>query len=100
MEYYLVEKHIEILKAEGKWIKLEESILSKVTQSQKDNHGKNSLIYGFCIWEQRITSLQFILPEKLANKEDPTRDIQVTLEKGKETRSHELFGSMGEGRGS
>ena len=36
-----------ILKLAGKWMELEETILSEVTQSQKDKHGVYSLIYGF-----------------------------------------------------
>ena len=47
--------------------------------------------------EQRITSLQSTLPEKLVNKEDPKRDIHGPLEKGRGSRSTEKIGSMGRG---
>ena len=47
MEYYSAEKSNEILKFAGKWMELEETILSEVTQSQKDKHGIHSLIYEF-----------------------------------------------------
>ena len=47
MEYYSAEKNNAILKFTGKWIELEETILSEVTQSQKEKHGMYSLIYGF-----------------------------------------------------
>ena len=36
-----------ILKFAGKWIELEETILSEVTQSSKEEHGIYFLIYGF-----------------------------------------------------
>ena len=47
MEYYSAEKSNGILKFSGKWMELEETILSEVTQSQKDKHGMYSLIYEF-----------------------------------------------------
>ena len=40
-------KNNGILKFAGKWMDLEETILSEVTQSQKDKHGIYSLISGF-----------------------------------------------------
>ena len=46
MEYYSAEKNNEILKFAGKWVELEETILSEVTQSQKDKHDMYSLICG------------------------------------------------------
>ena len=36
-----------ILKFAGKCMELEETILSEVTQSQKEEHGMYLLIYGF-----------------------------------------------------
>ena len=47
MECYSVEKNNGILKFAGKWMELEETILSEVTQSQKEKHGMYSLIYEF-----------------------------------------------------
>ncbi|EGV98263.1 Retrovirus-related Pol polyprotein LINE-1 [Cricetulus griseus] len=47
MEDYSVEKRNAILKFAGKWMELEEIILSEVTQSQKDKHGMYSFIYEF-----------------------------------------------------
>ena len=38
MEYCSVVKNNRILKFAGKWMELEETILSEVTQSQKDKH--------------------------------------------------------------
>jgi hypothetical protein len=35
----------------GKWIELEDIILSEATQIQKDRHGMHSLISGSCPWD-------------------------------------------------
>ena len=40
-------KNSGILKFAGKWVDLENIILSKVTQTQKDNYHMYSLISGF-----------------------------------------------------
>ena len=37
MEYYIAEKNNDILNFAGKWMELENIILSEVTQTQKDN---------------------------------------------------------------
>ena len=47
MQYWSAEKNNIILKFTGKWKELEESILNEVTQSQKEEQGMYSLIYGF-----------------------------------------------------
>jgi hypothetical protein len=47
MEYYSAIKNDEFLKFLGKWIELENTILSEVTQSQKNTHGMHSLISGY-----------------------------------------------------
>ena len=47
MEYYTAEKNNDILNFAGKWTKLENIILSEVTQTQKDNYHMYSLIGGF-----------------------------------------------------
>ena len=44
MEYYSVIRNVDILSFVGKWVKLENIILSEVTQTQKDMHGMNLLI--------------------------------------------------------
>jgi hypothetical protein len=46
MEYYSALKNKDTHFA-GKWMKLENIILSEVTQSQKDLHGMYSLISGY-----------------------------------------------------
>ena len=47
MEYYSAIKNKDILSFVGKWMELENIILSEVTQTQKDMHGMYSLISGF-----------------------------------------------------
>jgi len=44
MEYYTAIKNIAFMKFIGKLIKLQNIILSDVTQSQKNTHGMHSLI--------------------------------------------------------
>ena len=44
MEYYSAIKNDDFVKFLGKWVELENIILSKVTQSQKNTHGIHSLI--------------------------------------------------------
>jgi hypothetical protein len=44
MEYYSTIKNEDIMSLTGKWLELENIILSEVTQTQKDMHGMNSLI--------------------------------------------------------
>jgi hypothetical protein len=40
-------KNNEFMKLLGKWMKLENIILSEVNQSQKNTHGMHSLISGY-----------------------------------------------------
>ena len=47
MEYYTAIKNNDFIKFTGKWIKLENIILSEVTKSQKSTHGIYSLISGY-----------------------------------------------------
>ena len=44
MEYYAPIKNNEFMKFLGKWMDLEDIILSEVTQSQNNTHGMHSLI--------------------------------------------------------
>jgi len=46
MEYYSTIKNNDFMKFIGKWMELENIILSEVTQSQKYTHGMHSLISG------------------------------------------------------
>jgi hypothetical protein len=47
MDYYLVIKNNKFIKFIGKWVDLEDIILSEVTQSQKNTHNMHSLISGY-----------------------------------------------------
>jgi hypothetical protein len=47
LEYYSAIKNNEFIKFLGKWMELENIILSEVTPSQKDTHGVYSLISGY-----------------------------------------------------
>ena len=47
MEYYIIEQSNDILNFAGKWIELENIILSEVTRTQRDNSHMYSLISGF-----------------------------------------------------
>ena len=47
MEYYSPIKNSEFMKFLGKWMELENIILSEVTQLQKNTHGMFSLISGY-----------------------------------------------------
>ena len=44
MEYYSAIKNEDIMNFAGKWMELENIILSVVTQTQKDIHGMYSLL--------------------------------------------------------
>jgi hypothetical protein len=47
MEYYSGIKNNEFMKFLGKWMDLEDIILSEVTQAQKNTHDMHSLISGY-----------------------------------------------------
>jgi hypothetical protein len=47
MEYYSAIKNDEFMKYLGKWIELENIILSEITQSKKNTHNIHSLISGY-----------------------------------------------------
>jgi hypothetical protein len=47
MEYYSTIKNNDFRKFTGKWMELENIILSEATQSQKNMHSMHSLISGY-----------------------------------------------------
>ena len=47
VEYYSAIKDKDIINFAGKWMELENNILSEVTQTQKDMHGMHLLISGY-----------------------------------------------------
>ena len=58
MEYYSAIRNKEFMKFLGKWMELENIILSEVTQTQKVNHGMHSLISG-------VTSLSMMFSRSI-----------------------------------
>ena len=82
MEYYTVETNNDILKFAGKWVDLENIILSEAIQTQKDKYHMYSLISAFG-HKAKKTSLQFTIPENLENNEDPKKDIHGSNLHGK-----------------
>jgi len=47
MEYYSAIKNNEFMKSLGKWMELENIILCKVNQSQKNTHRMHSVTSGY-----------------------------------------------------
>jgi hypothetical protein len=47
MEHYSAIKNEDILSLAGKWMELENIMLSEITQIQKDMHGMYPLISGY-----------------------------------------------------
>ena len=47
MEYYTAVKNNEFITFLGKWMEVENVILTEVTQLQKNTHGMHSLINGY-----------------------------------------------------
>jgi hypothetical protein len=47
MEYYSATKNDDFMNFVGKWMELENIILSEVIQTQKDIHGMYSLVSGY-----------------------------------------------------
>jgi hypothetical protein len=80
MEYYSAIKNEDIMSSAGKWMELENIILSEVTQTQKDIHGMYSLISEY--WPQKSTITRIKSTDlKKVNKpaEGPSEDIQSCL---------------------
>ena len=69
MGYQTAEKN-NILNMSGKWMELENIILSEVTQKEKVNYHMFSLAKKIC----PVISI----PENLNNNEDPKRDIHIS----------------------
>jgi hypothetical protein len=77
MEYYSAIKNNKFMKFLGKWMELENIILSEITQSQKNIHDKRILAQKF-----RIPKKQFTDYMKLKKKEDQSGDYSVLLRRG------------------
>ena len=70
----LYSRKTDILNFAGKWVELENLILSEVTQTQKDNYHMYSLISGFK-HKAKKTRLQITTPKNLDNNDDTKRDL-------------------------
>jgi hypothetical protein len=81
MEYYAAIKNNEFMKFLGKWMDLEDIILSEVTQSQKNTHDMHSLISGYSAQKLGIPKIQFTKYMKL-KKEDQSVDTSFLLRMG------------------
>jgi len=79
MEYYSAIINNDFMKFIGKWMELENIILSEVTQSQKNTCGTQSLILP---QKLSIPKIQFIEHMKLKKTEDQNVDALVLLIRG------------------
>jgi hypothetical protein len=80
MEYCLAIKNNKFIKFLGKWMELENIILSEVTQSQKNTHFMHSLILSR---KFGITKIQFADHMNLNKKEEQSVDYLVLLRREK-----------------
>jgi hypothetical protein len=78
LEYYSAIKNSEYMKFLGKWMDLEDIVLSEVTQSQKNSHYMHSLIRA---QKLRIPKIQFTNHMKL-KKEHQSEDTSILLRMG------------------
>jgi hypothetical protein len=76
--YYSAIKNNEFMKFLGKWMHLEDTILSEVTQSQKNTHGMHSLISRYLEYPK----IQFAKHMKQKRKEDQSVDNLFLLRMG------------------
>jgi hypothetical protein len=74
MEYYSAMKNNKFMKFLGKWMDLEDIILSEVTQSQENTHDKWILAQKL-----RIPKIQFAKHVKLKKREDQSVDTLLFL---------------------
>ena len=83
MEYYSAIKHNDFMKFLGKWMYLEDIILSEVTQSQKKSQDKHALTDKWILTQKlRIPKIQFAKHKKIKKKEDERVDISFLLRIG------------------
>jgi hypothetical protein len=68
------------MKSLGKWIELEYTILSEVTQTQKNTHGMYPMISGY-YQNLQILKIQFPDHMKLKKKEDQSVGVLVLLKR-------------------
>jgi hypothetical protein len=86
MEYYSAIKDNECMKFLGKWVHLEDIILSEVTQSQK----KSLTDKWILAQKPRIPKIQFAKHKKIKTKEDQSMDTSFLLRIGNKTPMEEV----------
>jgi hypothetical protein len=79
MKYYSAIKNDNILSFAGKWMELENIILSEVTQTQNDMHGMYSLISG--CWQQQQQQQQQQKGKKESKKKNIPKIQSTELKK-------------------
>ena len=82
LEYYSAIKNNEFMKFLGKWMGLENIILSEVTQSQKNSHDNVLTDKWILAQKLRIPNIQFARLMKLKKKEDQSVDTLILLRRG------------------
>jgi hypothetical protein len=88
MEYYSAIKKNEFMKFLGKWMYLEDIILSEVTQSQKKSLDRHSLISGYL--PRNLKYPRYNLQNKKIKKEDQRLDTSFILRRGNKIPWKEL----------
>jgi hypothetical protein len=72
MEYYSAMKNEDIMNFAGKWVELENIILSKVTKTQKDMHRMYSLILFWILAKKiRIPMIHLTGPKEVKQERRP-----------------------------
>jgi len=96
MEYYSALKNKDILSFAGKWMELENILLSKVTQTQKDTQGMFSPISRYLPKQNtknrinRIPKIQYTELKKISKLKNPSEDTSVPF--GREKKSNHKGG--------
>ena len=100
MEYYSAIKNNEFMKFLGKWMELEDIILSEVTQPQK-NTWYTFTDRWILAQKLRIPKIQFAKHMKLKKKKDQSVDTSILLRRGNkipmEGATETKFGAETEG---
>ena len=85
MEYFSAIKNNEFMKFLGKWMDLEDIILSEITKSQKE-HTWYALTDKWILAQKfGIPKIQFTNHMKLKKKEDHSMDTSIHLRRGNKT---------------
>jgi len=91
MEYYSAIQNNNFMKLIGKWIELENIILSKITQSQKNTHGIHSLKW-ILAKKLGIPKIQFTNYMKLKKNKDQRVDASDFLRRGNKNTHRRKYG--------